>query len=132
LKQTTNYREKQRAGKYHSPYKWYFWLAVALTLVLAAFLFFLKFPLYPAYLASISGVTFGFYGYDKIQAKRKGGRVPELVLHGLAVLGGAAGGLAGQWLFQHKTRKPLFHIVLWLSLLGHLIVFVVFYQLLTK
>lgn len=130
MKQQSNYRDKPGAGKYRSPYKWYFWLALGLTLALAAVLFFLKLPLYLAYIAGVSGVTFSFYGYDKIQAKRKAGRVPELVLHGLAVIGGAPGGLAGQWLFQHKTRKPIFHLILWLSLLAHLIILVVFYQFL--
>jgi uncharacterized membrane protein YsdA (DUF1294 family) len=126
--QAPNNRSKPRAAKYRSPYKWYFLLALALTLVLAALFLILKFPVYQAYIAGVNLVTFGYYGYDKIQAKRGAGRVPELVLHFLALAGGAAGGIAGQWLFHHKLRKPLFHIILWLSLLGHLLVFVIFQQ----
>jgi uncharacterized membrane protein YsdA (DUF1294 family) len=103
------------------------WLALFLTLlVLVVCLIFLKFPLYLAYIAGLTVVTFSFYGYDKIQAKRSAGRVPELVLHWLAILGGCLGGIAGQWLFRHKTRKPLFHIILWSSLVVHVIVLVIF------
>ena len=57
-------------------------------------------------------VTFLMYGYDKAQAKRAGPRVPEIVLHGLALAGGFAGGWAGMLLFRHKTRHPAFIIIL--------------------
>jgi len=42
---------------------------------------------------------------------RGGGRVPEAVLHGLALVGGTPGALAGQAMFRHKTRKPSFRRV---------------------
>src|SRR4051794_200419 len=115
---------------YRSPYKTYFALALVLVIMLVAGLIFLKYPIYVAYLAGINIVTFAFYAFDKIQAKRSAGRVPELVLHLLAVAGGAVGGLAGQWLLHHKTRKPVFHIVLWTSLIIHLVIFALFHQVL--
>ena len=130
MKQSSNYSSRQKSSRYRSPYKWYFWLALVLTLVVIAVLVLLKFPLYLAFMTGLNAVTFSFYGYDKIQAKRDGGRVPELVLHWLAVLGGAPGGIAGQWLFRHKIRKPIFHIVLWSSFILHLIVFVFFNRVL--
>jgi uncharacterized membrane protein YsdA (DUF1294 family) len=60
-------------------------------------------------------VTFGMYGYDKTQAKLGGWRVPEVVLHGLALAGGFWGGWLGRWVFRHKTQKPEFTVVLVVS-----------------
>lgn len=127
-KYSSSYRNRQKNGRYRSPYRLYFWLSLLLTVALAALLVYLKLPVYLAYLAGINLVTFGLYGYDKAQAKRGGGRVPELILHCLAILGGALGGLAGQWLFHHKLRKPVFHLILWASLLAHLVIFALFYH----
>jgi uncharacterized membrane protein YsdA (DUF1294 family) len=52
------------------------------------------------------------YGIDKRQAQSGGWRVPELVLHGLALIGGVLGAWAGRAFFHHKTQKPMFTIVL--------------------
>lgn len=52
-----------------------------------------------------SGGAFLLYGFDKFQAKRNGFRVPEIVLLGLALVGGALGATIGRSLFNHKTRK---------------------------
>jgi uncharacterized membrane protein YsdA (DUF1294 family) len=52
-------------------------------------------------------------------AIRKGPRVPKLVLHGLALLGGFVGGWAGMALFHHKVMQADFWIVLIASTLGH-------------
>lgn len=67
------------------------------------------------WLAAWSVTAFLFYGYDKAQAKRDAWRVPELVLHGLALIGGFLGALAGRSVFHHKTRKPIFLIIIVLS-----------------
>ncbi len=64
------------------------------------------------WLASINLVTFLMYGYDKAQAKSGGLRTPEVVLHGLALAGGFLGGWVGRYFFHHKTRKPVFTVVL--------------------
>ena len=71
--------------------------------------------LYLIWLAIASFVTFLMYGYDKSQAKRKGWRVPEAVLHALALAGGFAGGWMGRALFRHKTPKGIFGFVLTMS-----------------
>ena len=63
----------------------------------------------------LSLVTFFVYGYDKAQAKSDGWRVPEVVLHGLALAGGFLGGWLGRAVFHHKTRKPIFTVVLIVS-----------------
>lgn len=116
--------------RYRSPYGVYFWVAAGATLALTLGLFLLKLPLYVAFIIAINVVTFGLYAFDKSRAQRDGRRVPELILHILAGAGGAVGGLAGQWLLNHKTRKPLFHIVLWSSLLVHVLIFVIFQRFL--
>lgn len=67
-----------------------------------------------AYLISISLITFGFYGVDKRLAVRGGWRVPERVLHVLALAGGTFGGLLGQVCFRHKRRKRWFRFVFFL------------------
>ena len=64
-----------------------------------------------AYLLSISVIAFLFYGYDKRQATKSRWRVPEAVLHLLALAGGTPGAFAGQIFFRHKTRKLRFKVV---------------------
>ena len=67
------------------------------------------------WISAVSLVTLILYGYDKTQAKMGGTRVPEIVLHGLALAGGFLGGWLGRWIFHHKTRKPVFTVVLVIS-----------------
>jgi uncharacterized membrane protein YsdA (DUF1294 family) len=125
LKQPSNNRYRPRARNYRSPYQEDLLISMALTLVLAvAFAQFLRFPLYLAYMIGLNIVTFGCYGYDKYQAIHKAWRVPEFVLHFLAIIGGALGGITGQWFFNHKTRKQNFHIVLWSSFMVHIAILV--------
>jgi uncharacterized membrane protein YsdA (DUF1294 family) len=75
---------------------------------------------YLIWLAIASGFTFILYGLDKFQSKRDGWRVPEVVLHGLALLGGFPGGWAGRSVFRHKTKKGFFVFVLVVSTAIHL------------
>lgn len=63
------------------------------------------------YLAAMSIITFITWGVDKSRARAGRWRVPERVLFGLVLIGGAFGALAGMLLFRHKTRKPLFWLV---------------------
>jgi uncharacterized membrane protein YsdA (DUF1294 family) len=56
--------------------------------------------------------AFAMYGIDKRQAQSGGWRVPEALLHGLALIGGVIGAWAGRYVFRHKTRKPVFLVVL--------------------
>ena len=60
------------------------------------------------YLAGMNLLTFFVYGADKMYARNKRWRIPESTLLTLAVLGGAAGALAGMYAFHHKTRKAKF------------------------
>lgn len=77
---------------------------------------------HPYWLWSIacSVVTLALYRFDKAQSRAGGLRVPEVVLHGLALAGGWAGGWLGRTLFRHKTRKPIFTWWLAVSTVLHL------------
>ncbi len=74
---------------------------------------------YGGWLAIASVITFVLYGFDKARSKSGGWRVPEAVLHGLALLGGFPGGWAGRAVFHHKTKKLSFVFVLSLSTAIH-------------
>jgi uncharacterized membrane protein YsdA (DUF1294 family) len=77
-------------------------------------------PRYLVWLATLSVITFFWYGFDKGQSKRGGLRVPEIVLQLLAVAGGFPGGWLGMLAFRHKTKHTSFVIILVLSTLLHL------------
>lgn len=61
--------------------------------------------------AVVSIVTFAVYGFDKRRAVHGGRRVPERTLHGLELLGGWPGAIAGQMFFRHKLRKLTYMLV---------------------
>jgi uncharacterized membrane protein YsdA (DUF1294 family) len=63
------------------------------------------------WLLAVNVITFCYYGYDKRRARSSRSRVPEVVLHGLALAGGTLGAYAGMRLFRHKTIKGSFRIV---------------------
>lgn len=63
---------------------------------------------------ALSISTLGLYGFDKSQAQNGGLRVPELVLHLLAAMGGTPGAYLGMRFFRHKTNKPRFQAIFWL------------------
>ena len=65
-----------------------------------------------AWIVGWSLSAFAVYGVDKWEARRGGWRVPEVVLHALAVVGGFPGAWAGRLVFRHKTQKPVFLVVL--------------------
>ena len=53
------------------------------------------------YAAGISTATIALYGYDKRAAVKNRLRVPEKVLHGLAILGGSPAAFLSQQMFRH-------------------------------
>jgi len=77
---------------------------------------------YLAWLAAWSVVTFAAYAIDKTQARRGGWRIPELVLHALAIVGGAIGGWVGLLGLHHKTRHPAFPLVLAVALTVQIVI----------
>jgi len=95
-------------------------LAVA---IMALLIFFTHWNLFIDWIVAASVVTFFMYGFDKAQAKNGGWRVPEIVLHLLALAGGFLGGWAGMFVFRHKTRHPAFLVVLIISTIVYLFLF---------
>lgn len=80
-----------------------------------------------AWVAAWSVTTFVVYAIDKRAAKAgsdargrsKRARVSERTLHLLALVGGFLGGLIGRHALRHKTKKPLFAVVLAVSAVLH-------------
>jgi uncharacterized membrane protein YsdA (DUF1294 family) len=68
-----------------------------------------------AYVAGVNLTTLGAYLYDKSVASAGAAlwRVPEAVLHLLALAGGTPAAFAGQQLLRHKTSKPAFRTWFW-------------------
>jgi len=95
----------------HNPYTFYLILTPCLVVLAVLLLGRLRVPLLVSYLASISGITFLIYGFDKARAAKNQGRVPEMILQGLALAGGTPGAFFGQLVFRHKIRKWKFRIV---------------------
>ena len=82
----------------------------------------LSVSLYVAWLAAWSVVTFAAYAIDKAQARRGGWRIPEMALHALAIAGGAIGGWVGLLVLRHKTRHPIFPLILAVALTTQLVI----------
>ena len=77
---------------------------------------------YVVWVAALSITAFAMYGFDKLLSKIGKVRIPERILHLLAILGGFPGGWAGMIVFHHKIniREHLdFWGILTLSTLGH-------------
>lgn len=72
-----------------------------------------------AYLGG-SIVAFALYAFDKAAAGAGRQRTPENTLHFIAVLGGWPGALAAQQAFRHKTAKPSFQWVFWMTVIVNL------------
>lgn len=92
-----------------------------------------------AWLIAAGAVTFVVYGVDKDRAernerasakakrraerrpkemqppRRQYRRVPNPVMHGLAVLGGVGGAWLGRSVFDHKSSQAMYTLVLWLA-----------------
>ncbi|MBQ9802004.1 MAG: DUF1294 domain-containing protein [Clostridia bacterium] len=77
---------------------------------------------YLIYLLLFSLVTFALYGIDKGRAKRGAWRIPEKVLLGASLLGGAVGGTLGMQLFRHKTKHWYFYAVNILAIVLHVVI----------
>ena len=76
-----------------------------------------------AYLVLMNLITFATYGIDKSRARRGEWRISEKMLIALALLGGSLGAFLGMRVFHHKTRKPLFRILIPLLLVLDIVVF---------
>ncbi len=68
---------------------------------------------------AMSLLSYALYATDKRAAQQSRWRVPERTLHLLALLGGWPGALLAQRRLRHKTAKPRFLLMFWLTALGH-------------
>ncbi len=73
----------------------------------------------------LSTITVAAYALDKQFAREERWRISESTLHGLALFGGWPGALLAQRLFRHKTTKPAFRVVLWVTVVLNLSLLVV-------
>ena len=62
------------------------------------------------YLLAINILTFCLFGWDKFCAKTHRWRVPEIVLIGMAALGGSIGAYFAMQVFRHKTQHWKFKL----------------------
>ena len=62
------------------------------------------------YFIIINLITFFTMWLDKRKAKKGKWRIPENTLLLLVILGGGIGGIAGMYIFHHKTQKAKFVI----------------------
>lgn len=62
-------------------------------------------------------VTFVFYALDKNAARKGAWRIPEAQLHLFALIGGWPGAMIAQQTLRHKSKKPSFRFVFWLTVL---------------
>ena len=72
------------------------------------------------YCVGLNVATALFYLYDKDAAKHSRRRIPEGVLHVLALAGGSPAAMFAQRAFSHKTRKAGFRNIFWLIVAVHL------------
>lgn len=68
---------------------------------------------------AISVFTFLLYAADKDRARTGNLRVPELVLHACAALGGWPGAFAAQQTLRHKNAKLSFQLLFWAIVAVH-------------
>jgi uncharacterized membrane protein YsdA (DUF1294 family) len=100
-----------------SPFWIFFAVALAIVTATTAGAVMSSIPGWIGALAGVNLATILLYGYDKAVAGGTKLRVPEKVLHLLALLGGSPGALLGRSMFRHKTAKASFSTVFWLIIL---------------
>jgi len=111
----------------NSPYTIYGITALILTILFIISFSSISLSIIISYLISINLVTFLYYGFDKLIAGSESVRIPELVLHSLALAGGSPAGLLAQKLFRHKTIKTSFQIIYWAIVILQIILVYVLY-----
>lgn len=62
------------------------------------------------YLVCVNLISFLAMFIDKQKAKKGSWRIKESTLLILALIGGSIGGIAGMYIFHHKTKKARFYI----------------------
>ncbi len=75
---------------------------------------------YERYMIALNVTAFTLYGFDKAQASRGADRIPNIVMHVVALAGGVLGAWLGMFTFRHKTRKLGYVLVLCAATALHL------------
>lgn len=96
-----------------SPYVLYGGISIFLTLAMMIYMVLKGCNLWIGYFLSINLCTLLIYGYDKLIAKTSILRVPEWILHGVAIGGGSPAALLSQKIYHHKTIKRSFQLAYW-------------------
>ena len=68
----------------------------------------MMFYLYVIYYVIMNMIAFVTYGIDKKRAVNRKWRIPEIVLLGMAALGGCVGAYISMQVYRHKTRHYIF------------------------
>lgn len=84
------------------------------------------------YLTLINAYAFFLMLIDKQKARKHRRRIPERTLITAALLGGSVGGIAGMYLFRHKTRHLKFILglpaILAIQIIGTILLWVYFFS----
>ncbi len=87
----------------------------------------LTIPNFIIYLVIINVITFFAMWLDKRKAERGKWRTSEQTLFVLVLLGGGVGGIAGMYIFRHKTQKPRFVVGFPVILIFEIVVLLYFF-----
>ena len=82
------------------------------------------------YLIIINIITLAAFGIDKFAAIKHRRRIREIILLGLAVLGGSVGALMGMYIFNHKVRKAYFRVGIPLIIIIQIVMLFIFINIL--
>ena len=74
------------------------------------------------YLIVINVITFCTFAIDKIKAIKGKWRIREIVLLGLAFIGGSLGGLSAMYVCRHKIKSPQFKIGIPMIILAQVVI----------
>ncbi len=77
----------------------------------------------PFYLVIVNFYVFVLMGIDKYKAQQHHWRIPESNILFMGVIGGGIGGILGQFVFHHKTRKKKFFICFTIGILTAVFLF---------
>ena len=104
----------RRLHKPGAAFKLFLWIAVILAIGIALLTYIkLRLAWWTAYLIGLNIATICIYLYDKGASSREMLRVPEKLLHGMALFGGSPAALLSQAAFRHKTIKRSFRRWFW-------------------